>query len=44
VLVPLAELDADPPLPGGRRLGDLRLEPGSVLGVHPFAPPLRAPV
>jgi 2-amino-4-hydroxy-6-hydroxymethyldihydropteridine diphosphokinase len=44
VLVPLAELDADPLLPGGRRLGDLRLEPGSVLGVHPFAPPLRAPV
>lgn len=41
VLVPLAELDADPPLPGGRRLATLRLVPGAVLGVRPFAPPLR---
>lgn len=43
VLVPLAELDADPPLPGGRRLASLRLGPGAVLGVRPFAPPLRVP-
>lgn len=43
VLVPLAELDADPPLPGGRRLSTLRLAPGAVLGVRPFAPPLRVP-
>ena len=43
VLVPLAELDADPPLPGGRHLASLRLGPGAVLGVRPFAPPLRVP-
>lgn len=43
VLVPLAELNADPPLPGGRRLATLRLVPGAVLGVRPFAPPLRVP-
>lgn len=43
VLVPLAELDADPPLPGGRRLATLRVAPGAVLGVRPFAPPLRVP-
>lgn len=41
VLVPLAELGADPPLPGGRRLASVRLSPGAVLGVRPFAPPLR---
>lgn len=41
VLVPLAELDPDPPLPGGRRLATLRLGPGMLLGVRPFAPPLR---
>jgi len=41
VLAPLAELDADPPLPGGRRLASIRLAPGAVLGVRPFAPPLR---
>jgi 2-amino-4-hydroxy-6-hydroxymethyldihydropteridine diphosphokinase len=41
VLVPLAELDADPPVPEGRRLATLRLMPGAVLGVRPFAPPLR---
>ncbi len=40
VLIPLAELDADPPLPGGRRLSTLRLGPGMVLGVRPSAPPL----
>ncbi len=43
VLVPLAELDPDPPLPGGRRLAHLRLPPGAVLGVRPFAPPPVAP-
>lgn len=40
VLVPLRELDPDPMLPGGRRLATLRLVPGAVLGVRPFAPPL----
>ncbi|GIU98995.1 MAG: 2-amino-4-hydroxy-6-hydroxymethyldihydropteridine diphosphokinase [Actinomycetota bacterium] len=43
VLVPLAELAADPPLPGGRRLAHLRLPPAAVMGVRPFAPPLVAP-
>jgi 2-amino-4-hydroxy-6-hydroxymethyldihydropteridine diphosphokinase len=43
VLVPLAELDADPPLPGGRRLATLRVGPTAVLGVRPFAPPLGIP-
>lgn len=43
VLVPLGELDADPPLPGGRRLAELRIDPGAVLGVRPFAAPLRVP-
>jgi 2-amino-4-hydroxy-6-hydroxymethyldihydropteridine diphosphokinase len=41
VLVPLGELDPDPPLPGGRRLVDVNLAPGDVLGVRPFGPPLR---
>jgi 2-amino-4-hydroxy-6-hydroxymethyldihydropteridine diphosphokinase len=41
VLVPLTELCADPPLPSGRRLAELRLGPAAVLGVRPFAPPLR---
>ncbi len=41
VLVPLGELDPDPMLPGGRSLAGLRLPPGAVLGVRPFAPPLR---
>jgi 2-amino-4-hydroxy-6-hydroxymethyldihydropteridine diphosphokinase len=41
VLVPLGELDADPPLPGGRHLGGVKLPPADVLGVRPFAPPLR---
>jgi 2-amino-4-hydroxy-6-hydroxymethyldihydropteridine diphosphokinase len=40
VLVPLGELDADPMLPGGRRLATLRLAPDVVMGVRPFAPPL----
>jgi 2-amino-4-hydroxy-6-hydroxymethyldihydropteridine diphosphokinase len=43
VLVPLLELDADPPLPGGRRTGDLRLGPDLLTGVRPFAPPLAVP-
>jgi 2-amino-4-hydroxy-6-hydroxymethyldihydropteridine diphosphokinase len=40
VLVPLLELDPDPMLPGGRRVGELRL--GDVLssGVRLFAPPM----
>ena len=41
VLVPLGELVTDPMLPGGRRLSTLRLPPDAVLGVRPFAPPLR---
>ncbi|MEX0834122.1 MAG: 2-amino-4-hydroxy-6-hydroxymethyldihydropteridine diphosphokinase [Actinomycetota bacterium] len=40
VLIPLLELDADPPLPGGRRAADLRLDALSLGGVRPFAPPL----
>lgn len=40
VLVPLLELDADPPLPGGRRAADLRLGVLALGGVRPFAPPL----
>jgi 2-amino-4-hydroxy-6-hydroxymethyldihydropteridine diphosphokinase len=40
VLVPLLELDADPPLPGGRTVAAVRLPPDSLTGVRPFAPPL----
>lgn len=43
VLAPLAELDADPPLPDGLRLAMLRTGPDAVLGVRPFAPPLDVP-
>lgn len=43
VLAPLAELDGDPPLPGGRRLSALRLESGAVLGVRVVEPPLEVP-
>jgi 2-amino-4-hydroxy-6-hydroxymethyldihydropteridine diphosphokinase len=43
VLVPLGELDADAPLPGGRRLSTLRISPDVVLGVQPFASPLPVP-
>lgn len=39
VLVPLSELDPDPPLPGGRRLGTVRLGPDALTGVRLFAPP-----
>jgi 2-amino-4-hydroxy-6-hydroxymethyldihydropteridine diphosphokinase len=42
VLVPLLELDPDPALPGGRRVAELRLGPGMLSGVRPFAPALRA--
>jgi len=42
VLVPLLELDADPPLPGGRRVSTLKLGPGALTGVRPYAPPLLA--
>lgn len=37
VLVPLLELDADPLLPGRRRLADLRLGADVFTGVRPFA-------
>jgi 2-amino-4-hydroxy-6-hydroxymethyldihydropteridine diphosphokinase len=43
VLAPLAELTEDPPLPGGRHLAEVRLEPRVVEGVRPFAPPLAVP-
>jgi 2-amino-4-hydroxy-6-hydroxymethyldihydropteridine diphosphokinase len=43
VLIPLLELDADPPLPGGRRLAELRMGPAMFSGVRPFAPALRVP-
>ncbi len=39
VMVPLLELDDDPPLPGGRRVATMRLS-GSFEGVRLFAPPL----
>jgi 2-amino-4-hydroxy-6-hydroxymethyldihydropteridine diphosphokinase len=38
VLAPLLELVADPPLPGGRRIATLRLDPPGLQGVRPFAP------
>ncbi|MDP8955900.1 MAG: 2-amino-4-hydroxy-6-hydroxymethyldihydropteridine diphosphokinase [Actinomycetota bacterium] len=40
VIVPLLELDANPLLPGGRRAGDIRLDPEQLAGLTPFAPPL----
>ncbi len=43
VLLPLGELESDPKLPGGRSMSRLRLGPDSMLGVEPFAPPLRVP-
>jgi 2-amino-4-hydroxy-6-hydroxymethyldihydropteridine diphosphokinase len=43
VLVPLLELDADPPLPGGRTVATLRLGALALGGVRPFAPPLDLP-
>ncbi len=41
VLVPLLELDEDPPLPGGRKASTLRLGPNALIAVRPHAPPLR---
>ena len=41
VLIPLLELDADPPLPGGRQASELRLGPLTLGGVRIHAPPLR---
>ena len=40
VLAPLLELDADPHLPGGRKVADLRLGVADPFGVQPVAPPL----
>ncbi len=40
VLAPLLELDADPPLPGGRSVMTMRLEHVDVSSARPFAPPL----
>lgn len=40
VLAPLLELEADPPLPGGRRVATLRLGFELVGGVRPYAPAL----
>jgi 2-amino-4-hydroxy-6-hydroxymethyldihydropteridine diphosphokinase len=40
VLIPLLELEADPPLPGGRKTAELRLGSMALGGVRPFAPPL----
>jgi 2-amino-4-hydroxy-6-hydroxymethyldihydropteridine diphosphokinase len=41
VLAPLLELTADPKLPGGRTLSELRLGPAALAGVCPYAPALR---
>jgi 2-amino-4-hydroxy-6-hydroxymethyldihydropteridine diphosphokinase len=41
VLVPLTELVADPPLPGGRKVKGLRLASDGIAAVRPFAAPLR---
>jgi 2-amino-4-hydroxy-6-hydroxymethyldihydropteridine diphosphokinase len=40
VLIPLLEVVSDPKLPGGRRVATLRLPPGALGGVRPFAPAL----
>ena len=40
VLLPLLELEADPPLPGGRRVAELRLGTVELGDVRVFAPPL----
>lgn len=42
VLVPLLELDADPPLPGNQKVTSLRIGPEALTGVRPYAPPLVA--
>jgi 2-amino-4-hydroxy-6-hydroxymethyldihydropteridine diphosphokinase len=41
VLVPLLELDPDPPLPGGRHIAGLRSSFAVLAGVRPFAPGLQ---
>jgi 2-amino-4-hydroxy-6-hydroxymethyldihydropteridine diphosphokinase len=43
VLIPLSDLTAEPSLPDGRRLQDVRLPPDAMFGVRPFAPALRIP-
>lgn len=43
VLVPLLELVADPRLPGGRKVTELKLGPDVLGGVRPFGPPLDVP-
>jgi 2-amino-4-hydroxy-6-hydroxymethyldihydropteridine diphosphokinase len=40
VLIPLLELDADPPLPGGRRVDALRVDAAGLGTVRPYGPPL----
>lgn len=40
VLAPLLELDADPPLPGGRHVTTMSLNHVDVSSARPFAPPL----
>jgi 2-amino-4-hydroxy-6-hydroxymethyldihydropteridine diphosphokinase len=40
VLVPLLELEADPPLPGGRTIGSIRLERAGVGSVRLCGPAL----
>jgi len=44
VLLPLLELDADPMLPGGRRVSTMPLDAGALGGARVFAPPLLAGV
>ncbi len=41
VLMPLLELDADPVLPDGARVLEVRLGPDATSGARPYAPPLR---
>jgi len=40
VLMPLLELEADPMLPGGRRLATMRLGAGAMEGARVSAPPI----
>jgi 2-amino-4-hydroxy-6-hydroxymethyldihydropteridine diphosphokinase len=41
VLIPLSDLTAQPMLPGGRTIQDVRLSPDAMFGIRPFAPALR---
>jgi 2-amino-4-hydroxy-6-hydroxymethyldihydropteridine diphosphokinase len=43
VLIPLLELERDPPLPGHRSIAGVRLEGGLLAGVALFGPPLNIP-